>query len=59
MKHFTDACNLAKKELDTIKTKLDGKEQEKRLTMKHDMMAGYEQEEDMDGQPIHNGSGGA
>lgn len=56
MKQYTDACNLAKKELDTIKSRLDQKEQDKRVTMRQDMM-GYE-DEDMDGQPA-DGRGSA
>lgn len=56
VKQYTDACNMAKKELDTIKGRLDAKEQEKRVTLRQDMM-GYE-DEDMDGQPVDGrGSG--
>ena len=49
VKQFTEACNTAKKELDTIKSRLDAKELDKRATMREDMM-GYE--EDMDGQAV-------
>lgn len=53
VKRFTDACNLSKKELDNIKAKLDGKADEKRVTMRQEMMD-YQDEEDLDG----NATGG-
>ena len=40
MKVFTDQCNIAKKDLDVLKSKLDAKEHEKRVTMREDML-GY------------------
>lgn len=46
MKYFTDRCNFAKKELDTIKARLDAKTEEKRATMREDLMDGYEDEMD-------------
>jgi hypothetical protein len=44
VRQITDTCNLAKKELDLIKSKLDAKAEEKRLTMREDMM-GYDDDE--------------
>lgn len=39
VKAFTDQCNQAKKDLDSIKGKLDEKAEEKRITMREDMAA--------------------
>jgi len=50
VKHFTDGCNLAKKELDTIKIKLDAKTEEKRLTMHGDAMDYEDDEGNMEGE---------
>jgi hypothetical protein len=58
VKQYTDACNLAKKELDVIKTKIEGKAEEKRLTMREDMMD-YQDEEGEDGSPGRGMGGGA
>lgn len=39
VKGFTDQCNKAKKEIDTIMVKLEAKAEEKRITMREDMAA--------------------
>lgn len=59
VKYYTDGCNAAKKELDSIKGRLDAKEQEKRLTMRQEEMMGYEDEVDMDGNPVGRGGAGS
>ena len=46
VRQFTDGCNLAKRELDQIKSKLDAKAEEKRITMRQDMMENYQDEDE-------------
>lgn len=38
IKRYTDSCNQSKKELDNIKSRLDAKAEEKRVTMRQDML---------------------
>lgn len=45
VKRFTDSCNQSKKELDSIKTRLDAKAEEKRVTMRQDMLDYQDDEE--------------
>jgi len=45
VKRFTDSCNHSKKELDSIKTRLEAKAEEKRVTMRQDMLDYQDDEE--------------